>query len=121
MTKRIQKGNKTHIVALCPPCISGDPWTIHGPMEYTLLCIDTTRKQEILLQQTKRRTSKGWPKHPTEVKFYKENWSMGDMYDRPINLSKQADDYKKKMDAYKEEKEEYNAFYEAQLKKIPEI
>jgi hypothetical protein len=37
MTKRIKKENKTRIVALCPKCTSGDPWTIHGQREYTLL------------------------------------------------------------------------------------
>jgi hypothetical protein len=94
---------------------------VHGPTEYTLLYIDTTGKQEILLYQTKRRTSKGWPKCPTEVKFYKDNWSMGRRYDRPIDLSEQVDNYKKKMDKYKGEKEEYNTFYEEQLKKIPKI
>jgi hypothetical protein len=121
MTKRIKKGNLTHIVALCPQCTSGDPWTIHGPTEYTLLRIDTTGKQETLSQQTKRRTSEGWPNRPTKVKFYKNDWSMGDMYDRPIDWSEQADDYKRKMDIYKEKREEYDAFYEEKLKEIPEI
>jgi hypothetical protein len=46
---------------------------------------------------------------------------MGDMYGRPIDWSEQADNYKKKMDMYKEKREEYDACYEAKLEKIPEI
>jgi hypothetical protein len=100
-------------------CTSGDPWTIRGLTEYTLLYINTTGKQETLLQQMKQRTSKGWPKRPTEVKFYKDNWSMGNRYDMQIDWSE--DDCKKKMDAFKGEREEYDAFYKEKLKKIPAI
>jgi hypothetical protein len=121
MTKRIKKGNLTHIVALCPKCTSKDLWTIHGPTEYTLLCIDTTRKQETLSQQTKQRTSEGWPKRPKEIKFYKDDWSIGDMYNRPIDWSEQADNYKQKMDAYKGEREEYDAFYKEKLENSPKL
>jgi hypothetical protein len=74
-----------------------------------------------LSQQTKRRTSEGWPKCPTEVKYSKDNWSIGNMYDRPMDWSNQDDEYKQKMEVYRGEKEEYDKFYEAQLKKIPKI
>jgi hypothetical protein len=37
MTKRIKKEGKTHIFAFCPTCTTGDPWTIHGESNYTLI------------------------------------------------------------------------------------
>jgi hypothetical protein len=46
---------------------------------------------------------------------------MGDRYDRPIDWSGQVDDYKKKMDAYKGEREDYDAFYADKLEKVREI
>jgi hypothetical protein len=48
MTKWIKKGNKTHIVAFCPTCTSGDPWIINSQIGYTLLQINPTNKQEPL-------------------------------------------------------------------------
>jgi hypothetical protein len=46
---------------------------------------------------------------------------MGNRYDRSIDWSERVDNYKKKMDAYKGEREDYDAFYEKKLEKIPEI
>jgi hypothetical protein len=43
-------------------------------------------------------------------------------YTRPMDWSKQADKYKKKVRAYyEEENEKYDTFCQLQLKKIPEI
>jgi hypothetical protein len=43
IAKRIKKGNKTHIVALCPTCTTEDPsWIIHRQSEYSLLHVDAT-------------------------------------------------------------------------------
>jgi hypothetical protein len=32
MTKRIKKDGKTHIIAFCPMCTTGDPWITHGEL-----------------------------------------------------------------------------------------
>jgi hypothetical protein len=67
MMKRIKKGNKTHIVAFCPTCTIGDPWTIHGQMEYKLLQIATAKKQEMLTQQKSTVPWKAGLKCPKKV------------------------------------------------------
>jgi hypothetical protein len=57
MMQWIKKGKKIHIVAICPRCTFGDPWTMHNSqMGYTLLQIDPPmNKQEILSQQKKHK------------------------------------------------------------------
>jgi hypothetical protein len=84
MTKIIRKGDKTHIVAFCAASISGEPWTMHGKSEYTLLRTDADDEQNngFLSQQRKCRHSNGWlSRLPKKVPFYKDNWGMGGMYD----------------------------------------
>jgi hypothetical protein len=80
MTKRIKKGNKTHIVALYPTCTSGNPWTIHVQTEYTLLQINMMTDQVMLSQQMKPpRTSEEWLKLPARFKYYKDDWCLSNM------------------------------------------
>jgi hypothetical protein len=123
MTKRIRKGDKTHIVAFCAACMSGEPWTIHSKSEYTLLRInaDEEKSNDFLQQQRKRRHSNGWPSLPKEAPFYKNSWGMGDMYDRPFDAACQSKEYDRKVKIYDEEKEKYDNFIDNHLKKIPEI
>jgi hypothetical protein len=123
MTKRIRKGDKTHIVAFCEACISGEPWTLHGKSEYTLLKINPgdEKGNDFLSQQKKSRHSNGWPSLPKTVPFYKNNWGMGMMYDRPYDAADQAKAYDRKVEAYEKEKEAYDTFYHDKLEKIPEI
>jgi hypothetical protein len=67
MTKRIKRGNKTHIVTFCPTCTSRDPWTVHTQSGYTLLRIDPANKQVPFSQQRRQKTSEGWPKCPNKM------------------------------------------------------
>jgi hypothetical protein len=46
MTKKIKKDGKIHIVTFCPTCTAGDPWIIHGEMEYTMIQIDLENWKE---------------------------------------------------------------------------
>jgi hypothetical protein len=121
MTKWIKKGNKTHIIAFCYMCTSRDPWMIHSQMGYMMLQINPTNKQEPLLQQKKHKTLEGWPELPKKVPYYKDNWCLGDLYNRFMDWSQQSDEYDKKVKTYKKEKTRYNTFCEQKLKEIPEI
>jgi hypothetical protein len=67
MTKRIKKDGKTHIVAFCPICTSGDPWLIYGETEYTQWSESTENCNEMATQQKKGKTKEGWLNHPKKV------------------------------------------------------
>jgi hypothetical protein len=122
MTERIKKSNKTHIVAFCPACTSGDPWMVHNQSGYTLLYIDPGNKQVTFSQQRKPKTSEGWPKCPKKAPFYKASWwCLSELYDRPTDWGQQSDEYDKKMKIYEKEKTEYDTFCKKKLGKIQEI
>jgi hypothetical protein len=116
MTKRIKKGNNTHIVAFCPACTSGDPWTVHTQSGYTLLSIDPVNKQVPFLQQRRQKTSEGWPMCPKEIPFYRNSWCSSELYNRPMDWEQQSDEYDKKMKVYEKEKMGYDAFCSKKLR-----
>jgi len=120
MTKRIRKNNKTHIVAFCPQCTAGDPWIIHGEADYTMMRIDpTVSGNGMLTQQKKLRKSEGWIGRPKKVPYYKDGWSLGDLYDKPSDWHEQSEQYDRKVKRYEKEKEDYDRFCAQKLQEIP--
>jgi hypothetical protein len=120
MTKRIRKSNKTHIVAFCPQCTAGDPWIIHGEADYTMMRIDpTVSGNGMLSQQKKLRKSEGWIGRPKKVPYYKDGWSLGDLYDKPSDWHEQSEQYDRKVKRYEKEKEDYDRFCAQKLQEIP--
>jgi hypothetical protein len=103
MTKRIKKGDKTHIIAFCPQCSAGDPCIVNGEEEYTMMRIDTARRNEMLLQERKPKKSEGWMKRPNKILYYKDSLSMGDMYYKPLDGYQQSNKYDKKVVKYRQE------------------
>jgi exopolysaccharide biosynthesis predicted pyruvyltransferase EpsI len=85
--KRIMKGNKTHIVTFCPTCTTGDPWIIYGEEDYTLNRSNMTKEFKPITEQRKQKMTEGWLKHPEKIPFYRGSWSMGDLYDKPLDWS----------------------------------
>jgi hypothetical protein len=49
-----------------------------------MMRIDTARKNIMMLQQRKPKKSEGRMKHPKEILYIKDSWSMGDMFDKPL-------------------------------------
>jgi hypothetical protein len=50
----------------------------------------------MLMQREKHRTSKGRMELPQKVKNYSDDWCLGDLYDGPMDWSKQRDPYNEK-------------------------
>jgi hypothetical protein len=121
MTKRIRKNNKTHIVAFCPACTAGDPWTIHGEEDYTLIRINMESKVEPITKQKKQKLSEGWLKRPQKIPYYRDKWSLAELYDKPMDWYGQETEYDEKMKIYEKKKEEYEAFCSQKLEQIVEI
>ena len=119
ITKKIRKGNTTHIIAFCPACTTGDPWIIHESEGYTLLRVDPAN-EELLTQQKKHRTSEEWPKRPKKVPYYKDKWSLGDLYDKPLDWNEQSCEYDRKTDSYESDKAKYDTFCKKKLEEVRE-
>jgi hypothetical protein len=74
-----------------------------------------------LQQETKHKTSEGWPKYPKTIPFYRDNWGPSQLYDRPMDWVQQSNEYDEKLKAYEKEKMDYDAFCKKKLGEIQEI
>jgi hypothetical protein len=120
MTKTIKKEGKNHTVAFCPKCTTGHPWIIHSETEYSLVRLNVTedRKHTTLTQQKKLRTSENWKERPKEVPHYKDAWSIGDRYDKPLDWAQQCSEYDRKVMWHDKEKIVYDSFFAQKLEDL---
>jgi hypothetical protein len=97
MMKRIKKDGKTHIITFCPACNSGDPWIIHGEMEYMMIQINMEHWNKIATQQKKGKTKEGWQNRPENVSYYRDSQCLVELYGKPIDWREQENEYDRKM------------------------
>jgi hypothetical protein len=57
---------------------------------------------------------------PEEVPHYKDSWSIGDRYNKPLDWANQNYEYERKVQWYDKDKLAYDAFFEQKLRDIKE-
>jgi hypothetical protein len=108
MTKRIQKNGESLTIALCPSCISGEPWIIHNNKNYTMIHLAKENKnnkndEPAISAITKPKISTNWLAHPKEVTFYQQAWTSSELYDKPDDWREQEERYDNQVKSYESE------------------
>jgi hypothetical protein len=71
-----------------------------------------------LTQQKKLQTSENWKERPKEVPHYKDAWSIGDRYDKPLDWAQQRSKYDEKVLWHDKEKMAYDTFFAQKLEDL---
>jgi hypothetical protein len=83
--------------------------------------IDMKNETKLLMKQRKETVTEGWLKSPKEVPYYRDSWSWGDRYNKPLDWYQQESEYDKKGANYEEKWKEYEEFCSQKLEQSTEI
>jgi hypothetical protein len=95
--------------------MSGKSWIAHSNDIYIMIHGAQESKNEnepLVMAITRNKNTKGWPVHPKETPYYKNDWTHSDFFEKPYDWREQESGYNIPMNNYKVEKAVYDALSE---------